>query len=95
MYDLGKLGKWSKTTLLDNSKLTYHFMEDDKLRCDMVQHLYHSLHRDIDVDKRIWRMTVIKLYSYFKDIKYNEELKNDWLEYCDLMMKLQKEMENR
>ena len=80
MYDFGKLGKWSKKSLLENIKIRevwhseYYYIESIEALCNKKK-------KSVNWFKKTFFMSIGDIRDYIKNMDYNDELNKDFRKY--------------
>jgi hypothetical protein len=84
MYDFGKLGKWSLSTLKANMEEKYGW-HSKILVVESIEALYRKLYKKTNLFNRVFFMRIHELRFFLNNMDFNDELRNDYTKYNGVM----------
>ena len=85
MLDFGLMGKWSKETLMEKASYLRHFNGLPIFLTGELKSIYDSKVREINLEKKLWKLNVLDILSIIDDKKHNDQLEKDWNEMWDFI----------
>lgn len=88
LLDFGKMGKWSKETLVNMVKY-YGFNSQfgHMYDYDTLEQIYNSKLKKVNLNKKVWKMDVGEILREIKKNEYNKALEDDYNKMRTLIQK--------